>query len=44
MVTDGFSPGLKATKNSVYNSPASSAMVTNAYRNTWYLLMARAND
>jgi len=43
-VTEGFSPGVKATKNEVYNSPASSAMVTNAYRNTQYILMARAYD
>ena len=44
MVTEGFSPRVKATKNEVHNSPASSAMVTNAYRNTRYILMATAHD
>lgn len=44
MVTEGYCPRIKATKNEVHNSPVSSAMVTNAYRNTWYSLMARAHD
>jgi hypothetical protein len=44
MVAEGFCPRLKATKNVVHNSPVSSAMVTNANRNTWYILMARAHD
>ena len=44
MVTEGLSPRVKTTKNEVHNSPVSSAVVTNAYRNTQYILMARAHD
>lgn len=32
------------TKNEVHNSPVSSAIVTKVYRNTQYILMARAHD
>ena len=44
MITEEYCLRVKVTKNDVHNSPVFSAMVTNAYRNTRYILMATAHN